>query len=227
MVRKVREKEFLADQATRILREGILSGELLPGEELPEEKIATQLGISRTPLRDALRRLQLEGLLIIEKGRPAKVSNLTPEDFFQSLEIRQIIETYNIEYVTSHINDHLFEKLKDNILQQELATIQTNYNHFLELDREFHILLASASPNSKLIHLIHEMNTGTYRAFNYFVSDTPKTTEHSLQEHIEILDAIQEKDSTLARQKMQTHLEKVGSRLKDVLVTKTTDTYHI
>lgn len=220
MVKKVIEKELLADQAVRILREAIVTGELLPGEELPEEKIAAKLGISRTPIREALRRLQREGFLTGQRGKPARVTILTEEDFLQTLEVRQINESYNVEKIVNNISDNLLKQLKENILQQEKATHENNFNLFLELDREFHLLLASANKNPKLREIIYEMNTGIYRVFNFFVYKLPYTSERSLKEHIEILKAIEEKNAALAKEKMEEHIGKITLRMKEVIALK-------
>ncbi|MDI7744159.1 GntR family transcriptional regulator [Lysinibacillus fusiformis] len=220
MVKKVIEKELLADQAARILRDAIVTGELSPGEELPEEKIAAQLGISRTPIREALRRLQREGFLTAERGKPARVSILTEEDFLHTLEVRQINESYNVEKIVNNISETLLKQLKENIHQQEQATLDNNFNLFLELDREFHLLLASANKNPKLKEIIYEMNTGIYRVFNFFVYKLPQTGERSLKEHIDILKAIEEKNGVLAKAKMEEHIGKIASRMKEVMALK-------
>lgn len=222
MVKKVTEKELLADQATRILRDAIVTGELAPGAELPEEKIAAKLGISRTPLREALRRLQREGFLTAQRGKPSKVTNLTEEDFLHTLEVRQLIETYSIEKIVDNISESLLKQLKENIKQQEKATLDYNFNLFLELDRDFHLLLASANKNQQIRDIIYEMNTGIYRVFNFFVYKLPKTGEISFREHLEILEAIEEKKASLAKKKMEEHIGKIATRMKEVMALKST-----
>ncbi|PKC51781.1 hypothetical protein RhiirA1_483007, partial [Rhizophagus irregularis] len=94
---------------------------------------------------------------------PSKVTNLTEEDFLHTLEVRQLIETYSIEKIVDNISESLLKQLKENIKQQEKATLDYNFNLFLELDRDFHLLLASANKNQQIRDIIYEMNTGIYR----------------------------------------------------------------
>src|SRR5699024_11796201 len=97
----------------------------------------SDLGISRTPLRDALRRLGSEGLIINETGRPAMVASFTKEDSLEYMELRSLLEIYNIEKIFSKIDHAFIEQLKENTSEQYDAISRNHYNDFMDLDREF------------------------------------------------------------------------------------------
>ena len=98
-MRKIKKPDSLADQAYDLIRKDILTGTLAPNEELREGKFALELGISRTPLREAIRRLATDGLVVLQSGKPAIVSSFTKEDALHHMEVRKLLETYNIEQI--------------------------------------------------------------------------------------------------------------------------------
>lgn len=91
----IKRTETLADQAFNALKEAITTGKLKAGETLAEEKVGKDLGVSRTPLRDALSRLAMEGLVIYEPGKPALVAGFSKEDSLEYMELRSILEVEN------------------------------------------------------------------------------------------------------------------------------------
>jgi DNA-binding GntR family transcriptional regulator len=132
---------------------------------LREEKFALELGISRTTLREAIRRIATDGLVVLQSGKPAIVSSFTKEDALHQMEVRTLLETYNIEHIVDHVTPAFIEKLNTNLQLQKVAAEKNDFHEFIELDREFHILLADQNPNVKLRDMIHAINTGVNRAF--------------------------------------------------------------
>ena len=214
-MKKIKLGATLADQAYEYLKEAIVHGKLKDGEHLPEEKIAEELGISRTPLRDALGRLAVEGLVILERGRPAQVSSFTKERSLEYLELRGLLEVYNIEKIISKVDDDFIEQLEENVAAQLEAIKQNNFHQFMDLDREFHLLLAAKNDNQELKNIIHRMNTGTNRAFLILSKTVPQSAEGAYEEHIEIIKALKNKDVVLARSKMVVHMNNVEKRFLD------------
>lgn len=209
---KIKHNETLADQAYKIIKNAIVNGKLKENEPLPEERLAKNLGISRTPLRDALNRLSVEGLVIQQTGRPAKVASFTKEKSLEYLELRSLLEVYNIEKTISKFDDDLITKLKGNLSEQLSAIERDNYHDFIELDREFHLLLASRNNNNELKEIIHRMNTGINRAFLILSSTLPASAKEAYVEHKEIVEALENQDVVLARNKMIVHLNNVEKR---------------
>lgn len=211
-MKKIKQGVTLADQAYETIKEAIVHGKLKDGELLPEEKLAEELGISRTPLRSALSRLSVEGLVILERGRPAQVSSFTKKQSLEYLEVRSLLEVYNIEKIISKINPAFIEQLEKNVAQQLDAIKQDNYHKFMDLDRDFHLMLSSKNENKELKDIIHRMNTGTNRAFLILSKTVPDSAMDAYEEHLEIIEALENKDVALARSKMIVHMNNVEKR---------------
>ena len=209
---KVKQSETLADQAYNLLKKSIIIGRLKGGEFLPEEKIAKDLGISRTPLRDALNRLVAEGLVIQGKGRPASVASFTKEHSLEYMELRSLLEVNNIEKIISKIDATFLGLLRSNLAAQLEAIERDHYEDFIELDRAFHLLLASPNKNNEFRKMIHRVNTGVNRAFLILSSTIPTSAKGAYEEHLEIVEALAKHDVRLARNKVIVHLDNVEKR---------------
>ena len=208
----IKQSATLADQAYTLLKRSIVNGELKDEQPLPEETISKDLGISRTPLRDALNRLAAEGLIIQKKGRPAIVAGFTREKSLEYMEIRSVLEIHSLTKVVAKADPEFIRDLRNNLSGQLAAIEKDNYQEFIELDRDFHILLASPNCNQELKDMIERMNTGVNRAFLILSSTIPKSARGAYEEHVEIVDAIEQKDIRLAENKMIVHMNNVEKR---------------
>ena len=211
-LKRIVQSESLADQAYNLLKKSIITGKLLHDEALPEEKLANDLGISRTPLREALRRLAMEGLVIPQKGRPFLVASFTREDSLEYMELRTILEIHNIDKVISTVDDEFINKLNRNMTHQLKAVEKGNFHDFIELDRDFHLILATRNDNAKFREMLHQMNTGVNRAFLILSNTLPTSAKGASEEHLEIIKALENGDAALAKEKMSIHMNNVESR---------------
>jgi DNA-binding GntR family transcriptional regulator len=211
-LRKIKKPESLADQAYNLIRKDILTGTLAPNEELREEKFAMELGISRTPLREAIRRLATDGLVVLQTGKPAIVSSFTKEDALHQMEVRKLLETYNIEQVASLVTPTFINTLKDNLKLQKRAADKNDFHEFIDLDREFHLILANQNPNKKLREMIHTINTGVNRAFLILANTYPISAMEASGEHEDIVTALEEKDEVAATKAMLEHMDNIERR---------------
>ena len=211
-MRKIKKPESLADQAYNLIRKDILTGTLAPNEELREEKFAMELGISRTPLREAIRRLATDGLVVLQTGKPAIVSSFTKEDALHQMEVRKLLETYNIEQVASFVTPIFINTLKDNLKHQKRAADKNDFHEFIDLDREFHLILANQNPNKKLREMIHTINTGVNRAFLILANTYPISAMEASGEHENIVTALEEKDEVAATKAMLEHMDNIERR---------------
>lgn len=209
---KIQKSHSLADQAYEMIRKAIISGELAPNADLPEEKISADLGISRTPLREALRMLANEGLVEIHKGRPAIVATFTKEDSLHNMELRKVLETYNIEKIAMSTDYKLIAELKENIVHQLDSVSSNDFLEFIDLDREFHLLLAGKSQNPKLRAIIEQVNTEVNRAFLLLSNVLLITAKEAVSEHSLIVEALEKEDSQLARVEMEKHMANIERR---------------
>ena len=211
-MKKIKKPQSLADQAYNLIRKDILTGTLAPKEELREEKLAMELGISRTPLREAIRRLATDGLVVLTTGKPASVSSFTKEDALHQMEVRKLLETYNIEQVARFVTPTFINTLKDNLKLQKRAADKNDFHEFIELDREFHLILANQNPNTKLREMIHTINTGVNRAFLILANTYPISAMEASGEHEDIVNALENKDEIAATKAMLEHMDNIERR---------------
>ena len=209
---KVTVAVSLADQAYSLLKKAIISGKLAPEKELPEEKLAADLGVSRTPLREAIRRLAMEGLVVLNKGKPATVATFTKEDSLEFMELRRVLEIHNIKKVVFIENPSFINELEENLQKQLKAITSDDFHKFIDYDRRFHLILASQNENNKIRKLIHQMNTGVNRAFLVLSNTVHVSAIEAYEEHDRIVKAIKSKDMMLAVEEMTEHLINVEAR---------------
>ncbi len=209
---KVIIRTSLAEQAYSLLKKAIISGKLAPKTELTEEKLASDLGVSRTPLREAIRKLATEGLINLNKGKPATVATFTKEDSLEFMELRCLLEVYNIEKIISKNDVYFISELEDNLQEQMKAISNDDFQEFIDYDRKFHLILASQNENEKIKQLIHQMNTGVNRAFLVLSNTVHMSAVEAYEEHERITAAIKNQDLELARREMTEHLNNVEER---------------
>ena len=211
-MKTIQTKVSLSEQAFHILKEEIATGKLKVGDPLPEEKISAKLGISRTPLRDALVKLENEGLIRTRNGKPAVVSGFSKEDSLNHLDMRRILEIENLERIIHKMDKETLKKLNENISRQDQAVKNGHHQLYLELDSEFHILLTETNDNRLFHEMIERLSTGVDRAFLTLSNTIEVSLEDSFTEHKEILDALSVKDLSLAKEALLRHLANIEKR---------------
>lgn len=211
-MKTIQTKVSLSEQAFIILKEEIATGKLKVGDPLPEEKISAQLGISRTPLRDALVKLENEGLIRTRSGKPAVVSGFSKEDSLNHLEMRRILEIENMERIIHKMDEDILDKLNENIKRQDQAVKNGHHQLYLELDSEFHMLLTETNDNRLFHEMVERLSTGVDRAFLTLSNTIEVSLEESFIEHKEILHALIVKDLSLAKEALLRHLDNIEQR---------------
>lgn len=211
---KIVDSFSLAEQAYNMLKKSIISGELAPLTELKEGKIATDLGISRTPLREAIKKLAMEELVVLKKGKPATVATFTNEESIEIMELRQLLEIPNLVKVISNCDESEIANLEYNLKQQMKAITNNDYHQFIDYDREFHLILASYNENKKVRALIHQVNTEVNRAFLILSNTLGMSAYEAYKEHVHIVEVIKRKDIDAAKGAMLIHLQNVRNRFQ-------------
>lgn len=211
-MKTIQTKVSLSEQAFNILKEEIATGKLKVGDPLPEEKISAQLGISRTPLRNALVKLENEGLIRTRSGKPAVVSGFSKKDSLNHLEMRRILEIENMERIIHKMDEDNLKKLNENINRQGQAVKNGQHQLYLELDSEFHMLLTETNDNRLFHEMVERLSTGVDRAFLTLSNTIEVSLEDSFIEHKEILDALIVKDLSLAKEALLRHLDNIEKR---------------
>lgn len=199
----------LADSAYDTLRHQILSGELVHGERLAEEEIAETLGISRTPVREALRRLAAEGLVDVAPNRGASVARWESADLQEIFDLRAILESYAAEQATSNTSPELFATLESICDEMESTYARSKGSRALQAlasgNRRFHRSIMEAADSPRLLAMIDSL-THVPVVMQTFTQYSPHALERSLHHHREILDAMRAGDATWAASVMRAHI---------------------
>ena len=196
----------LRDVVFNTLRRAIITGEFAPGERLMEISLANRLGVSRTPVREAIRKLELEGLVIMIPRKGAQVAKITEISLRDVIEIRCVLEEFAASLACERITEEGKEKLKE-AHRQFVEAAQTNdIIDIVEKDEQFHDAIFQATCNDRLITIINNLREQFYRYRMEYVKDIE---QHSVlvTEHEQLLHAIFNQDSETAKQIMRTHLK--------------------
>ncbi len=196
----------LRDVVFNTLRRAIITGKFAPGERLMEISLANRLGVSRTPVREAIRKLELEGLVIMIPRKGAQVAKITEKSLRDVIEIRCVLEEFAASLACERITEEGKEKLKEAHQQFVDAVQSRDILDIVEKDEKFHDAIFQATSNDKLITIINNLREQFYRYRMEYVRDIE---QHSVlvTEHENLLHAIFNHDSETAKQIMRTHLK--------------------
>ncbi|HPD00828.1 MAG TPA: GntR family transcriptional regulator [Acetivibrio sp.] len=188
------------------LREAIISGELKPGERLMEVKLAEKMGVSRTPVREAIRKLELEGLVSMLPRKGAHVAELSAKDIMDVLEVRATLDGMATSLAAERITDEEIKDLSHIQVQFESYTYKENLQGSIKKDVEFHELIYRASRNERLIQISSNLREQIQRFRVIYMKDysNPKDL---IKEHQCILEAISRHDVEGAKRYAQIHID--------------------
>lgn len=195
----------LRDVVFKTLRQAILKGDLAPGERLMEIQLANQLGVSRTPIREAIRKLELEGLVIMIPRRGAEVAKITEKDLKDVLEVRTSLEELAIGLACERITDEKIERLKESLDQFHKVICGNDLTKIAECDVAFHDVIFSATENARLIQIVNNLREQMYRYRLEYLKDF-STHMRLYIEHKKIYEAVAARDKKLARQLITEHI---------------------
>ena len=209
----------LRDVVFQTLRQAILRGELEPGERLMEIQLANKLGVSRTPIREALRKLELEGLVNMVPRKGAEVADITEKSLRDVLEVRKALEELSVQLACEKITEEEIEELKrvaerfkDTLNDQDVTKIA-------EADVAFHDVIYTATDNQKLILLLNNLREQMYR---YRVEYLKKEEAYPqlIAEHEELIDNISKRNKEEATRIMCEHIDNQVATVINVIHTK-------
>lgn len=205
-------QESLADQAHRRLRGLILQRQLPAGTAVIEERLADHLGISRTPMREAILRLSAEGLLVKKGSRSFAVRQVTATEFFQAHKVRELLEPEAVELSMGAVPLEAITETRRRIALLGEAPAQEQAHW--DVDDRLHLLFADGSGNAVLAGVIRDLRVTT-RLFE--VSGPLRRVRKDAEEHLAILDAFVEGDAKRARRAMARHLQNLVTDTMAVL----------
>ncbi len=213
---KVTMNEYLPlrDVVFNTLRQAILKGELEPGERLMEIQLAERLGVSRTPIREAIRKLELEGLVLMIPRKGAEVARISARSLRDVLEVRRALEELAIELACQRMTE------------EEIADLQTAQDDFkkaiadgdamaiAETDEHYHDVIYSGTQNAKLIQMLNNLREQMYRYRLEYIKDADKR-KILILEHERVLKAIRERKVSEAKAAIREHIDN-----QEITVTK-------
>lgn len=196
----------LRDVVFNTLRQAILTGELKPGERLMEIHLADKLGVSRTPIREAIRKLELEGLVTMIPRRGAEVAQITEKSMNDVLEVRRALDAFCVELACDRITEEGLTALRDACGQFETAVKTKDTKKIAHADVALHDIIVQATGNQRLIQLVHNLSEQMYRYRFEYIKDTSQH-EMLVEEHRIIYESILKKDKETAAQAARTHID--------------------
>lgn len=201
---EVTDKFSLRGRVFHKIRDDILSGKYKDNEELKEVAIGEELGVSRTPVREAFRQLELEGLIHIIPNKGAYVTGITIKDVKDIYMIRSLLEGLCAKWATRHITPEQLEELEENVYLAEFHAQKGHMDQMAELDNRFHEIMYEACDSKMLEHLLKDYHNYVLRVRRKTLS-TNRGTE-SNNEHRMIMEAIKAKDADKAEELAHAHM---------------------
>ncbi|MDO4978457.1 MAG: GntR family transcriptional regulator [Eubacteriales bacterium] len=196
----------LRDVVFQTLRRAIITGELAPGERLMEISLANQLGVSRTPVREAIRKLELEGLVIMIPRKGAQVARITEDNLKDVIEIRTALEEFAVSLACERIDEEGKAEMKEKLEEFRQAIAQNeDILNIIEKDEQFHDSIVRASKNKRLITLLAGLREQFYRYRMEYVKDMASVS-NLIEEHENMMHAIFNHDQEKATSLMKSHL---------------------
>jgi DNA-binding GntR family transcriptional regulator len=206
----------LRDVVFNTLREAILKGDLKPGERLMELQLAAKLGVSRTPIREAIRMLEQEGLAVTIPRRGAEVAKMTLKDMEDVLEIREALDDLAVRIACEKISEEQLGRLIRVKEQFESSTRTGDVRAIAEADVSFHDVIYEATDNPKLVTLLNNLREQVYRYRVEYIKD-PKNYPTLIMEHEAIVEGLKNRNRDAATAAMHAHVENQAAAVKAVI----------
>lgn len=219
---QIKIKGSLAERTYDTLRNAITNLELLPGEPLTEESISEQLGVSRTPIRSALNRLQREGLVDVLPGKGSVVAELTQQEVVDLFHLRVALERLAIQLAVDQCQEENVRELREILKKQLLACTSDlkDPRRFMLTDLEFHSYLAKITRNKYLQRQLEPVLNGCSRYTFAFSSNVLERSLEVYQTHIRLVDLLKQKDLKRLQDEMELHIREIESNILEALEKK-------
>ncbi|MCH5339233.1 MAG: GntR family transcriptional regulator [Acetatifactor sp.] len=196
----------LRDVVFNTLRQAILIGELKPGERLMEIHLADRLGVSRTPIREAIHKLEREGLVTIVPRRGAEVAQITEKSMNDVLEVRRALDALCVELACDRITEEGLEDLRAACDNFEQCVKTKDSKKIAQADVALHDIIVQATGNQRLIQLVNNLSEQMYRYRFEYIKDSSQH-ETLVEEHRIIYQSIVRKDKETAAEAARTHID--------------------
>jgi len=212
--KEISDRYSLRGRVFNKLREDILSGVYHENEELKENTLAVELGVSRTPVREALRQLELEGLVTMIPNKGAYVTGITSKDIHDIYMIRSYLEGLCARWACEHITESQIEALDEVLYLSDFHSRRSHHEQLVDLDNRFHDMIYKASGSKILNHVLSDFHHYVERVRKITLAMPERATKSS-EEHAAILDAIKKRDGELAEKLAHEHIIKSMKNIID------------
>lgn len=202
---EVTDKYSLRGRVFNRIREDILNGKYKEHEELKEVAIGEELGVSRTPVREAFRQLELEGLIQMIPNKGAYVTGITTKDVGDIYIIRSYMEGLCARWATEKISGEQLAEMEENIFLSEFHASKGHLEQMAELDNRFHEIMYEACDSKMLEHLLRDFHQYVLRVRRKTLAENSRSSQ-SNEEHRQIMEAIRNKDGELAERLANQHI---------------------
>jgi DNA-binding GntR family transcriptional regulator len=216
-IKAIQNPRNLKEVVYQRLKEGILRGKLAPGVKLPETQIAQQLGVSRTPLREAINRLEQEGFIEILPRRGSFVRRVSPREVLEDLEIREVLEGLAVRQAAQHATPQMIQTMKACFANFSPRQMGRSLRDYAQQNVRFHHCIIEASQNQKLIALIRNLYD-RMDLVRLYTMVLPGRAKKSLAEHLNLIRLIERRRGDLAEKQLRVHIR--GLRDAVLLLTK-------
>ena len=188
------------------LKRQILTGEIAPGTRMMEVELADEMGVSRTPVREAIRKLEKEGLVIIIPRKGAQVAKMSEKDMEDVLEIREVLDELAVQAACDRITDEELVAIKEAKERFEIAVKKADTNAIAESDVAFHEVIYKAAKNPKLVYILSNLREQMYRYRLEYIKDK-RVYEILVEEHNALYEGLVKKDKAFLVKIMHQHLQ--------------------
>lgn len=196
----------LRDVVFHTLRKAILTGQLKPGERLMEVHLANKLGVSRTPIREAIRKLELEGLVTMIPRRGAEVAQITEKSLKDVLEVRRALDVLSVELACERITKEEMEELYRACQEFEKAAREKEPSVIAQADVRLHDIIVDATRNQRLKQLVNNLSEQMYR-YRFVYIQEANQYENLIEEHREVYESIAERNKERAARAARLHID--------------------
>lgn len=196
----------LRDVVFNTLRQAILIGELKPGERLMEIHLADRLGVSRTPIREAIRKLELEGLVVMIPRKGAQVAKITEKNLKDVLEVRRALDMLAVRLACERMTSEDKEELRKACDEFAKVVKANDTKEITEADVLFHDIILKSTGNDRLLQLVNNLAEQMYRYRLEYIKDSAYHNR-LVQEHEAIYQAIVDKDAEKAAAAVVLHID--------------------
>ncbi|SDJ10300.1 GntR family transcriptional regulator [Alteribacillus bidgolensis] len=211
----------ITTQVTEEIRNAIVKGEYEPGKKLSESALSKHYGVSRTPVREALKQLEREGLVEISPRVGTRVTKPTEKELNELFTVKASLEGLAAGLLAKNQEVSKIDAIEEAVNQMEKAVETKDHDLFVKSNKYFHEVILEGADNSKLSYLLELLlNQMPYQRYVYLSIEVPNRLEQSFLEHKKVLTALRKGDPKEAEEMMRAHVEASGKQLKEGIAQK-------